>query len=225
MRLLASAILVPILIALYATVTRGAYLGFAAGIIVIALVRNKKLLIPLVVLVVILIFFGPPYVESRLRSIVDLHHPENESRVMMWTAGLKIFADHPLLGVGDIDLGELMNRYAGPGYQAQWGHLHNVALQLLATLGIVGFAAVVAMFVRIVVSEWRILRLVRADWFDGSVVLGSLAAFVGFQVDGITEWSFGDQEVVILFWVTVGCALAVGRRAKNAVRMPEGGMR
>jgi len=27
----------------------------------------------------------------------------------------------------------------------------------------------------------------------------------------LTEWSFGDQEVVLLFWTTLGLTLAIGR--------------
>ncbi len=197
-------------VSLYATVTRGAYLAAGAGIVFIALVRNKKLLIPLLVLIVLVILFAPPYVESRIRSIVDLNHPENASRLMLWKTGLRIFADHPIVGVGDIDIHDIYLRYMDPGDPAQHGHLHNIAMQVLVTLGVVGFAAVAAMFVKIVQTEWRIWKRVRADWFRGSVALGALAVFVGFHVDGLTEWSFGDQEVVILFWVMLGLTLAVG---------------
>jgi O-antigen ligase len=210
-RLAALLALVPILVALYATVTRGAYLAFGAGAVFIALVRNKKLLIPLAVLLVAMVLFAPPYVEDRIRSITDLHHPENVWRIMMWTAGIRIFADHPVFGVGDIDLGELMRQYADPGYPGLWGHQHNVAMQILVTLGSIGFLAVAAMFAAIMVTEWRIYRRVSRDWLGGSVVLGAMAVFVGFQVNGLTEWTFGDQEMAVLLWATVGLALAAGR--------------
>jgi len=210
--------LVPILVALYATVTRGAYLAFAAGALFIALVRNRKLLIPLAVLLIVIVLFAPPYIENRIRSIIDLNHPENVSRIMMWTAGVRIFADHPVFGVGDIDLGDLMRQYADPGYPGVWGHQHNVAMQFLVTLGTVGFIAVVAMFVAIIVMEWRVYRRVKRDWLFGSVVLGAMAVFVGFQVNGLTEWTFGDQEMVVLFWTTVGLALAAGRVGLQQLR-------
>jgi O-antigen ligase len=86
-----------------------------------------------------------------------------------------------------------------------------VPLQILVTLGSVGFVALYALFVRIAITEWKIYRRVRNDWFRGSVALGALGVFVGFHVMGLTEWSFGDQEIVILFWITVGLALVVGR--------------
>ena len=202
---------VPVAVALYATVTRGAYLAAAAGLLLIALVRNWKLVIPLVLIVACVLLFAPPYVTGRLHSIVDLRHPENASRILLWSTGLKIFADHPVTGVGDIDLGELLRRYAGPGYSGQWGHLHNIAMHILVTLGAVGLIAAVALFIRIGVVEWRACRALRDDWFAGSFALGAFAVFIGFQVNGLTEWSFGNQTVVILVWVTLGLTLALER--------------
>jgi hypothetical protein len=73
--------------------------------------------------------------------------------------------------------------------------------------------ALYALFAKIAVTEWRIYARLKEEWFRGSVVLGALAVFVGFHVAGLTEWSFGDQEIVLLFWVTVGMALGIDRLA------------
>jgi putative inorganic carbon (HCO3(-)) transporter len=210
LRVLAFAALVPVGISLYATVTRGAYLAAGAGMLFIAVTRHRLLLVPFLAGLILLLFFAPPYVAARLHSITDLQHPENISRIQMWTAGVRIWEEHPLVGVGDIDLGELMREHADPGYSGEWGHLHNVALNILVTLGAVGFAAVMTLFVKIAAVEWKIFRRVRDEWFLGSLVLGALAVYTGFQVNGLVEWSFGDQEVVIIFWITVGLSLAVG---------------
>jgi O-antigen ligase len=209
-RVLALAGLLPVVISLYATVTRGAYLAAAAGILFIAIVRNRKLLIPLLLILVAAAVFAPPYVESRIRSIVDIHHPDNASRLMLWKTGLRMFKDFPIFGIGDIDMHALYLHYMDPDDPAQHGHFHNMAVQFLVTLGLVGFLAVLAMFTRIVQTEWRIYRRVQGDWFAGSFVLGAMAVFVGLQVSGLTEWSFGDQEVAVLFWATVGLSLALG---------------
>ena len=203
--------LIPLGVALYATVTRGAYLAAAAGALFIAVIRNKKMLIPLAAVVILVVFFAPPYVEQRLQSIVDPGHPENASRLALWETGWTIFTHYPVFGVGDIDLRELYDRYAAVENPEHHGHLHNVPLQILVTLGIAGFAALYALFVRIAVEEWRTYHRVKNDWFRGSVALGALGVFVGFHVMGLTEWSFGDQEIVILFWITVGLSLAAGR--------------
>jgi O-antigen ligase len=210
-RILATASIVPILISLFATVTRGAYLGFVAGALVIGLIRNRMLIVPLVVLIVLVVLFAPPFVEQRVQSIIDIQHPENAGRIMIWTAGIRIFADHPLVGVGDIDLGDLLREYADPGYPGLWGHMHNVPLHLLVTLGLLGFAAVTGLFVSIVRAEWKVYRRWRNDWFLGSIPLGALGVLAGLQVHGLTEWTIGDQEAMVLFWTIVGFALAAGR--------------
>jgi len=214
-RIAAIAGLVPIVISLYATVTRGAYLAVAAGIIFIALVKNKKLILILVLLIILLVVIAPPYVEKRVESMLDLRHPENASRLVLWKAGVNIFLDHPIVGVGDIDLGNLLVQYAGPELVERTGHLHNVMMQILVNFGLLGFAVVVAMFVKIFMTEWGVYRQTKDDWFRGSVSLGALAVFVGLQINGLTEWSFGDQEVVVMLWTTVGMALAVGGLRSN----------
>jgi O-antigen ligase len=209
-RIAAIVALLPIMISLYATVTRGAYLAVAAGIVFIALVKNKKLILILVLLIVLMIVIAPPYVEKRVQSMVDLRHPENASRLVLWKAGLHIFLDHPIIGVGDIDLGNLLVQYAGSELVERTGHLHNVMMQILVNFGLLGFVVVIAMFVKIFMTEWAIYQRTKDDWFRGSVSLGALTVFVGFQINGLTEWSFGDQEVVVMLWTTVGLALAVG---------------
>jgi O-antigen ligase len=209
-RFAAALALLPVVFSLYATVTRGAYLAVAAGAVAVAVIRNRMLLIPLAALILLSVAFAPPFVESRIRSIVDLQHPENASRLMVWTASARIVAEYPVLGVGDIDLGGLFRKYAPPGYPDLWGHAHNNALQFLATLGVLGFAAVLWMFVRMWTAAWRVHRAVRDEWFAGSVALGALGVFVGVQVHGLTEWSFGDQEVAVLLWISLGLTMAVG---------------
>jgi O-antigen ligase len=208
---------IPLGMALYATVTRGAYLAAAAGILFIALVRNVKLVVPFLALVILILVFAPPYVHDRIASITNVDHPENASRIKLWRAGLKIFAHHPVVGVGDIDLREMYDRYSDVENPEHHGHLHNVPLQILATLGILGFAAVYSLFVKIAIVEWRIFKRAKDEWFSGSVTLGALAVFVGFHVMGLTEWSFGDQEVAILLWITVGLSLAVGRLNQSQI--------
>ena len=75
------------------------------------------------------------------------------------------------------------------------------------------------MFWSILARQWRASRALRDEWFGGSLTLGGLAVSVGLLVHGLTEWTFGDQEVVTLFWVALGLSLAVAgadRRKRTA---------
>ncbi len=35
-----------------------------------------------------------------------------------------------------------------------------------------------------------------------------MGAYAGFHVNGLFEWNFGDAEIAMLLWMTVGLALA-----------------
>lgn len=211
--------LFPLLIALYATVTRGAYMAFVAAALLVILIRDWRLVVPLIVLVIITVVLAPPFVAARIQSIVDPAHPENVMRVFIWTAALRIFGHSPIVGVGDIDLGDLLRQYADPGYLGLWGHTHNVLLQFLVTLGVVGTIAVTALFVRLVRTEWRIYRRLRNDWLFSSMALGGLAVVTAVMTHGLTEWTFGDQEIALFLWTSVGFAFAADR-----IGPPETGM-
>lgn len=200
--------LVPILVALIFTYTRSAWLGFISGLLILGILKNRYLIFLVIGIVVLFLLFAPSALRERAYSIVDPHHPNNLSRVHMWSTGIKMFKDYPIFGTGDIDLKQLYLTYTTPIDPDEGGHLHNNFIHLLVTLGLVGFLAAMALFVRIFLMEFFIFKTVSGDWFIESVALGALAAFVGFQINGLFEWSFGAQQVVLLVWFTVGLVLA-----------------
>ena len=129
----------------------------------------------------------------------------------MVTTGCRMFLDYPVVGTGDIDLRKLYVTYIEPIDSAEGGHLHNDYVMLLVTLGAVGFIAVMALFVKILCLEWRNFQRTRTDWLYGSISLGCLAVYVGFLVSGLFEWNFGDHEIAVYLWFSVGLSLASER--------------
>ncbi|MGA7161511.1 MAG: O-antigen ligase family protein [Bacteroidota bacterium] len=202
---------VPSFLALILTNTRSSWVGFLGGFIVIGLLKNKYLFFVLVSFLLLFFLFAPASQVHRAKSIIDLSDPTNHSRLVMWSTGLKIFADHPLLGIGDSDVHEVYAKYKSPDDQEPGGHLHNNFVMLLVTLGLVGLSIVVAMFGKILVVEYRALRDSTADWLTGSVALGAFAVFIGFLLNGLFEWNFGSHQIMVFVWFTVGLALVTKR--------------
>ncbi|MCH7828226.1 MAG: O-antigen ligase family protein, partial [Bacteroidetes bacterium] len=62
---------------------------------------------------------------SRLLSIFDPYLPSNTVRFKLWEAGWNMFLDHPLFGVGDIDLQNLYKEYKNYYDKEIQGHMHN----------------------------------------------------------------------------------------------------
>ncbi len=204
----AAGFFVPIFIALLLTNTRSSWVGFVGGFVVFSFLKSKKLFLALLALIVLFFLLAPTQQVQRAKSIVNIADRTNHSRLVMWSTGLKIFADHPLLGVGDSDLHEIYVNYRSPDDPEGGGHLHNNYVHLLVTLGSVGLAVVLAMFIRILVLEYKIFAKVHEDWLFGSVALGAAGVFVGFLLNGVFEWNFGDHEIMVFVWFTVGLAIA-----------------
>jgi O-antigen ligase len=201
-----------IFLPLYYTYTRSSWLGFLAGFAFMILFTRWKWIFALAPALVLLFLFAPPSVKDRMASVVNPWHPNNIERTHMWNAGIRMMRDRPLTGYGDIDLGKLYLRYKSPQAVELSGHLHNNFIMLGATLGIPGLLAVLALFFRIGMVEWNVLRAVpRESWLPKGAALGCFAAFIGFQVNGLFEWNFGDSEIAMLLWLTVGLVLALDR--------------
>lgn len=203
---------IPILLSLIFTFTRSSWLGFLAGLIIIGIFRNRKLMLILLVVAIFLFLLGPASIQERILSIFDPTHPTNVERINMWKAGIRIIQDYPLTGVGDIDLGEIYQQYKSPSAKENVGHLHNNFLQFGATLGIPGLIFIILLFGRIFIMNLaHYLRLPEEKWFLKAIALSSLAISVGFVINGLFEWNFGDAETVMIFWVSVGLSLAIVR--------------
>jgi O-antigen ligase len=203
-------------IALLATYTRGSWLGFAAGALVL-LRRHRTVLVALAFGAALLVAFGPPDARDRLISIVEPGHPRNAERLLIWKHGLGLFAEHPWTGTGLWIPDELLRGEAESplGTIRVHSHMHNTPLQIAVTMGVPGlvaFAALIAGFVRL----GRLAR--RAEihnlWEEG-LIAAYPAIVLALLVNGLVEWNFGDSEVLGLFLILTGATLGIAsdRRA------------
>jgi O-antigen ligase len=218
LKITAAIFLIPVLISLLFTFTRGSWLGFLAGSAVISFSRSKKIFIVLMLLVILIIMLAPPEFEDRIFSIVNPSHPANVERVQMWKTGWKIFLDYPVFGIGDIGIEDSYLKYGPPGAEPA-GHLHNNYITWLVKLGIVGLVIVLTMFIKIFTFEWKTARKNKENWLVNSIALGAASALIGFSVNGLVEWNFGDTEVIMFLWVTVGFALAASNVGGKTARL------
>lgn len=152
--------------------------------------------------------------QSRLLGIFDPYHPSNFTRLSLWRAGIKIFLDHPVFGVGDIDLAGYYKKYKEPYHKEIQGHLHNNFFHILATLGMFGLLAVLFLFYKIISIDFKIYNRLKGKAFASSFALGTLAAFCGFIISGLTELNFWDHEIATLIWFTFGLNVAIFNSVK-----------
>ncbi len=211
------AILIP---ALAGTYTRSAWIGYLVAVVVIVAFTRARWLTGFAAALALLATVLPGAYRARAFSIFDPHSPWNTERLHMWGAGLRMFRDHPWTGVGLQDLHSIYERYKSPGAFEPAGHLHNVYVQVAASMGVIGLIALAAILGGLVRAAWRGFRAMGEGW-GAAFKLGVTAALVGFLVSGLFEWNFGDEELLDLLYVLIGTAFAAGQWSARAAR-PEG---
>jgi len=206
--LVAWSALVAINAALFASLTRSAWLALAVALAALcALVRPRLLLATPLVLGLFLVLAPVPMVERAL-SIADLSDESNYDRVCMAEAGLRMIAERPLLGIGPDQVKLRYPIYRSPTAPRRTvPHLHNAYLQIAAERGLLALAALLALLGGSALAAWR-------GWRRGGpaadVHLGVLAALAAFAVAALFENNWGDTEVqrYVLFLLAAPFALA-----------------
>jgi O-antigen ligase len=113
--------------------------------------------------------------------------------------------------VGDMDLAKLYRIYKRPYDREIQGHLHNNFFHSLATLGVVGFLAIMFLLIKIFLIHLKLFKKLKNIPFASSFSLGVLGGFVSFIAAGLTEYNIGDHEVITLVWFTLAISMAFSK--------------
>ncbi len=151
---------------------------------------------------------------NRFSSFFDPYYSSNMTRISLWRAGLSMFLDYPFFGVGDIDLAKLYRKYKRPWDREIQGHLHNNYIHTLATLGSIGFAAFMFLLVKIFLLHLSLVKKMKVIPMASSYTIGAFGAYISFLAAGLTEYNFGDHEVITLVWFTLALSVAFSKAAK-----------
>jgi putative inorganic carbon (HCO3(-)) transporter len=200
---------------LAATLTRGAWVGFASGVLafVPAVRRGRWLLVGGLLLLALAALAGPAALSRRFASIADPNDPTVREREFMWQSALAMWKEHPWLGRGPGAVRREYSRYALPGaIKKRTGHVHNTPLQILVERGVIGLAAWLWIWLTFYRRSIAILRRLPAGAVrERALVAGSVAAVTGFLVGGLAEYNFGDSEVVLVAWTIAALPFVVER--------------
>jgi O-antigen ligase len=194
------------LICLILTSTRGSWLGFLAGLVVMIFWTHRKWLLALPVLIAVIWVAQPDAFSHRVSHMFDPSWRTNAKRLKWWHTGWEIFKDHPIVGIGDVSTQPIYRQYAGPDETEMIGHFHSNYIHIAVTMGIIGLAAFLFMLAQIFYRLGQRLKTA-----DPILSLGwplvALAVMTAFSINGFFEWNYGDQEILTLVWFGVGLAL------------------
>jgi putative inorganic carbon (hco3(-)) transporter len=195
-------ILIPVIISLFLTQSRNVYLAVLVSLIVYGIFRNWKFLVSFILFISIIWTISPESVKERSKSMFDLNHPSNKSRIVMWKVGMQVFKDHPVIGVGDNEITQVYKLYKTPESHGEGSHFHSNIVMILVTTGILGFIFYLLFWLSLFYYTVRDCRHA-VDEFDRTLLWGIILSMISFHISGIFEWNFGDWEVVTLLYYII----------------------
>jgi len=202
--------------ALLFSLTRGVWLAYVAVLVVLGILKGGRATLAVGVCAVLLglsLTLAGSGVHERVRQIFD--PVANLGRSQIWRANLDMIADRPLLGWGYGNY----RKFRAPYYQRYpdadtTAHAHNNFLQMWVDTGVVGLGAFLFLFWTILRAGWQAYRRLPPSAEPlRSLALGGVLSIIGFLLGGLTQYNFGDAEVVIVFWVTVAVVMHVHTRS------------
>ena len=193
------------------TLSRGGWLGLLlAGVIFLVLLQPRLILLAPFALIA-LYFVLPDTVINRFASIGDLKDGSTSYRVSIWMGTLAMLKDgYWLCGVGP---GTAAFNLVYPAYSyntASAQHGHNLYLQILCDGGAI--ALVVFLLTILAFSRAICGALSRAkDWRKKCFLIAPLAGVGGFLGQSMTDYTFYNYRVALLFWAVLGLGAAIAR--------------
>lgn len=208
------------------TRTRSAWIGFVTGLGVLAWLYHHKRRIALALASGILAIFllpdvmnlynlrhaNPDHPVPRDEVIYNYTLRDLQERMTLWERAVVIFQDHFWLGSGLNSYAVISRRYGEyelDGFEGRYPYAHNSYLQLAAELGILGFAAFLALIFKMLFFLMNRARVaIDSKSETGVFYLGILGGVIGFLVTAFFDNDFYAMQRVDLFWVMSGLAFA-----------------
>ncbi|HEV8217104.1 MAG TPA: O-antigen ligase family protein [Gemmatimonadaceae bacterium] len=207
--------------ALALTLSRSSAIGLVIGIgVIVAVYGIPKRLLRAAAAALVIALAALPKLVAFAASYDKLSIDKSAmARLASWGLALRVFLDHPWIGVGFNTYGFIVEREYGvprlgvANYSADGGLLFAAVMT-----GVVGLALLFWMFILIYrrcASVWR-ARIANAE--HRGIAIGTLASIVAIGVHSVFVNSLFTTFVMEIMWVLVGLTFAIARDATQAAR-------
>ncbi|UCB57016.1 MAG: O-antigen ligase family protein [Candidatus Omnitrophota bacterium] len=197
---------------LIVSLARGAWMGFAAGIIFLGIMENKKILYITLTFLIFLSIAMPYLLETpediftRLKSIFVVSDSSSLDRKVIWQAALQMIKERPVFGQGLSTFMGNFTRFSKDYYYLDKGiipYAHNCYLQIAAETGIVGFLSFLTLLGVFFIHTIRSLAKIK-DKFYHAILASISAGIIATLVHSAVDTNLYSLQLSILFWIMLG---------------------
>ena len=213
-----------ILAGLLITMSRGAFLSLAVGLLcaspmlwragvrawhaIAVLVTTAGLFLLAFVVVPDLAFAAYDMVSSKLGA-------PDFARLDLWKVAWQQFAAHPLFGIGPNAV-YLYNKQ----FAIEDLYTHNFILNSLSELGLTGSVPFFLLLGVLIWRSYRLCLLTIADQKLAPIALGLFVGFLSTLAHGLVEPTFQGQQYAVIFWIFMALVYLYQRLAEQSAPMP-----
>jgi O-antigen ligase len=201
---------------------RSAWLGgLVAALAQAAFVSRKLLAKSLIILITLSAFswFFVPVVQQRLDPLMNWQHDvSTRVRFYLWGQAYGLWQKSPAFGVGLCRFPRFeIEEAIVPGRSKDLNHAHSNYWQILATTGLVGFAAYMYLHISALLLAFRVFvsDFAHDERREKALALGILGGLVALMISGIFEYNFGTSQVRQAQWLTLGMLIRPPKNKKG----------
>jgi len=188
--------------------SRGAYAGLMAGMFILSAVKDKKLLVPLILLLLFWQNILPQNVVDRIKETRTEYGQLDQSsqrRIDIWQKSLDYFKSSPVIGIG---FGSF--RHLGLDLR----DTHNIYVKILTEQGAIGFIIFLTTVFLFIKEGWQLYQGAQDD-FSKALGLGFFCYIFVMLVNNFfgDRWSYLEPNAYL--WICAGLVARLNAISKN----------
>ncbi len=188
--------------------SRGAYVGLTVGMLILFVFKDKKLLIPLMLVLLFWQYVLPQNVIDRIKETktasgqLDL---SSQTRIDIWGQALDYFKSSPIVGIG---FGSFRN------LGLKLGDTHNIYIKILTEQGLIGLIILLITIFCFIKEGWRLYQK-GDDELSKALGLGFVCCIFVMMVNNLfgDRWSYLEPNAYL--WIFAGLVARLNIIAQN----------
>ncbi|MBN2853588.1 MAG: O-antigen ligase family protein [Clostridia bacterium] len=203
------------LLCLVFTLSRGAWIGFAVSLFVFVLLKDKRYILPVLAIGIIVILFVPA-VSSRVLYMISPEYIFSSltgGRMLRWIEGFDLFKENFLTGVGLGHFGGAVAMHY-PNYFPKAFYMDNYFLKTAVETGILGVTSFIVLLYAMLSSIFKNVKL-NKNTPQGDLLLALFSGLFGVTVHCFFENIFEVPGMITLFWMVAACAMVMIYKKKE----------
>lgn len=203
-----------LMVVLFISWTRGAWLGLIISLLFLSLFKGRKVIYGILIALVIAMVISPSWIKERILSFFTLTDMSSIDRKIMWLTAVKMIEAKPLLGHG---LGTFMLNYSNymPKDYTEIVYAHNCYLQMAAEIGIIGL-----IIFMLVISSFFLSSIYKLKKTEDGIIknihLGILGGILAFLVHSFFDTNLYSLSLMSLFWFLFAITVRLQDIGKNS---------